>query len=82
MNSKNKNIEELRTRSKKDENSNLFADSHNILNRSDNYFSQLLNVYSVSDVRQTEILIVEPLVHDSRLLRLKLLLQSWESINR
>jgi hypothetical protein len=29
-----------------------------------NYFSQLLNVYSASDVRQIEILTAEPLVPD------------------
>jgi hypothetical protein len=46
----------------KDENGNMLADSHNILNRWKNYFSQLLNVHIVSDV---------PVV-----LRLKLLLQS------
>jgi hypothetical protein len=39
----------------KDENSNLLADSHNILNMWKNYFSQLLNVHNVSDVRQIEI---------------------------
>jgi hypothetical protein len=36
--------------SHKDENSDLLVDSHNILNRKKNYFSQLLNVYSVSHV--------------------------------
>jgi hypothetical protein len=46
----------------KDENGDLLADSHNILNRWKNYFSQLLNVYNVSDVRQTEIYTAEPLV--------------------
>jgi hypothetical protein len=39
----------------KEENSDLLADSHNILNRWKNYFSQLLNVNNVSDVRQTEV---------------------------
>jgi hypothetical protein len=34
------------------ENGDLLADSHNILNRWKNYFSQLLNVHNVSDVRQ------------------------------
>jgi hypothetical protein len=34
----------------KDENGDLLADSHNILNRWKNYFSQLLNVHRVSDV--------------------------------
>jgi hypothetical protein len=34
-----------------DENGDLLADSHNILNRWKNYFSQLLNVHNVSDVK-------------------------------
>jgi hypothetical protein len=38
----------------KDENSDRLADSHNILNRWKNYFSQLLNVHNVIDVRQIE----------------------------
>jgi hypothetical protein len=37
----------------KDENGDLFADSHDILNRWKNY-SQLLNVHRVSDVWQIE----------------------------
>jgi hypothetical protein len=36
----------------KDESDDLLADSHNILNRWKNYYSQLLNVHRVSDVRQ------------------------------
>jgi hypothetical protein len=64
-NSKNKNIRDLcrgingfkrgyqpRNNLVKDENDVLLADSHNILNRWKNYFSQLLNVHNVSDVRQ------------------------------
>jgi hypothetical protein len=39
----------------KDENGDLLADSQNILSRWKNYFSQLLNVHNVSDVRQIEI---------------------------
>jgi hypothetical protein len=46
----------------KDENGDLLADSHNILNRWKNYFSQLLNVHSVSDVSQIEVHTAEPLV--------------------
>jgi hypothetical protein len=46
----------------KDENGDLLADSHNILNRWKNYFSQLLNVHNVSDVRQIEVHMAEPLV--------------------
>jgi hypothetical protein len=48
----------------KDENGDLLADSHNILNRRKNYFSQLLNVHRVSDVKQIEIHTAEPLVPD------------------
>jgi hypothetical protein len=48
----------------KDENGDLLADSHNILNRWKNY-SQLLNVHIVSDVRQIEIHTAELLVPDS-----------------
>jgi hypothetical protein len=46
----------------KDENGDLLADSHNILNRWRNYFSQLLNVHNVSDDRQIEVHKAEPLV--------------------
>jgi len=46
----------------KDEKGDLVADSHNILARWRNYFSQLLNLHEVSVVRQTEILSAEPLV--------------------
>jgi hypothetical protein len=48
----------------KDENGDLLADSHNIVNRWKNYFSQLLNVHRVNDVRQIEIQTAEPLVPD------------------
>jgi hypothetical protein len=46
----------------KDENGDLLADSHNILNRWKNYFSQLLNVHNVSDVRKIDVHTAEPLV--------------------
>jgi hypothetical protein len=46
----------------KDENSDLLVDSHNILKRCKNYFSQLLNMHSVSGVRQIEVHMAEPLV--------------------
>jgi hypothetical protein len=46
----------------KDENGDLLADSHNILNRWNNYFSHFLNVHNVSDVRQIEVHATEPLV--------------------
>jgi hypothetical protein len=46
----------------KDENGDLLADSHNILNRWKNCFSWLWNVHNVSDVRQIEVHRAEPLV--------------------
>jgi hypothetical protein len=46
----------------KDENGDLLADSRSILNSWKNYFSQLLNVHNVCDVRQIEVHMAEPLV--------------------
>jgi hypothetical protein len=79
MNSKNNNIRDLhsginyfkrshqyRSNLVKDENGDLLADPHNVLNRWKNYFSQLLNVHRVSDVRQINIRTAEPLVPDRR----------------
>jgi hypothetical protein len=43
------------------ENDDLLADSHTILNRWKTYFSQILNAHD-SDVRETEIHTAEPLV--------------------
>jgi hypothetical protein len=73
--SKNKNIRDLyrginefkkgyqpRTDMVKEENGDLLADSHSILNRWKNYFCQLLNVHGFNDVRQTKIHTAEPLV--------------------
>jgi hypothetical protein len=75
MNSRNKNIRDLyrgingfkrgyqpTNNLVEDENVDLLADSHNIFNRWKNYFSQLLNVHNVSDVRQIEEHTAEPLV--------------------
>jgi hypothetical protein len=74
-NSKNKSIRELhrginefkkgyqpRNNLVKDKNGFLLADPHNILNRWKNYFSQLLNVHNVSDVRQIKVHTAELLV--------------------
>jgi len=44
-----------RTNEVKDEKGDLVADSHSILARWRNHFSQLLNIHGVNDVRQTEI---------------------------
>jgi hypothetical protein len=74
-NDKNNNIRDLyrginefkkgyqpRSNMVKEENGDLFADSHSILNRWKNYFCQLLNAHGVNDVRQTEIHTAEPLL--------------------
>jgi hypothetical protein len=74
-NSKNKNIIDLyrgingfkggyqpRNNLVKDENGDLLANFHSILNRWKNYSSQLLNVHNVSDVRQIEVHMAEPIV--------------------
>jgi hypothetical protein len=50
-----------RSNLEKDENGYLLVDSNIILNRRKSYFSQLLNVHDVSDVRQIEIHTAEPL---------------------
>jgi hypothetical protein len=44
----------------KDERDDLLADPHNILNRLENYFYQLLNVHEMVAIRQTEMHIAEP----------------------
>ena len=75
-NSKIKNIRDLyrgindfkkcyqpRTNIVKDEKGDLVADTHSILARWRNYFSQLLNVHGVNDVRETEIHTAEPYVY-------------------
>jgi hypothetical protein len=46
----------------RDEKSDFVTESHSILARWRNNFSQLLNVHGVNDVRQTEIHTAEPLV--------------------
>jgi len=46
----------------KDEKGDLMADTHSIVARWRNYFSQLINVHGVKDVRQAEIRTAEPLV--------------------
>jgi hypothetical protein len=65
----------------KDENGDLLADSHNILNRWKNT-SLLLNVHRVSDVRQIEIHTAEPLVQDHSPLEAEIAIAKLKSINR
>ena len=51
-----------RTNIVKDDKGDLVADSHSILARWRNYFTQILNVHGVNDVRQTEVHTAEPLL--------------------
>jgi hypothetical protein len=48
----------------KEENGDLLGDSHSILNRWRNHFSQMLKVHEVNDVGQAEINEAEPLVFE------------------
>ena len=61
-----------RTTIVKDEKGDLVADSHSIMARWNNYFSQLLNVHEVKDGRQAEIHTVEPLVPEPSAFEVKL----------
>jgi hypothetical protein len=94
-NSKSKNIRDLyrginefkrgyqlRNNLVKDENGDLLADSHNILNRWKNYFSQLFNVHNVSDVMQIEVHMAEPLVPGLRHFEVEIAIAKLKSINR
>ena len=91
-NSKIKNIKDLyrgvndfkkgyqaRTNTVKDYKGDSIADSHRILVRWKNYFSQLLNVQGVSDVRQTEIHTAEPLVLESSASEFELAIEKLKS---
>jgi hypothetical protein len=66
----------------KDENGDLLADSHSILNRWKNYFYQLLNVHNVSDVRQIEVHTAEPLVPGPCRLEVEIAIAKLKSIKR
>jgi len=91
-NSKIKNVRDLyrgitnfkkgyqpRTDTVKDDTDDLFADSHSILARWRNYFSQPLNVYGVSDVKQIEIHTAEPLVPEPSAFEFELAIEKLKS---
>jgi hypothetical protein len=63
-----------------DENGDLLADSHYILSRCKNYFSLLLNVHRVSDVRQIEIYTAEPLLPDPSRLETEIAIEILKKI--
>jgi hypothetical protein len=66
----------LRTRIVKDEKGDLVADSHSIMARWKNYFSQILNVHGVSDGRQAEIHTAEPQVPEPGALEMNLAIEN------
>jgi len=91
-NSKTKNIRDLyrgindfkkgyqpRCNIGKDEKGDLVADSHSIVARWRNYFSQLLNVRGVKDVGQTEIHTAEPLVSEPSASEVELAIEKLKS---
>jgi hypothetical protein len=65
----------------KDENGDLLADSHNILNMWKDYFSQLLNVHNVSGVRKIEVHMAEPLVPGPSHHEVEIAVEKLKSIN-
>jgi hypothetical protein len=63
----------------KDEKCDLVADSHCILLTWRKYFSQVLNVHGVNDVRQREIHTAEPLMPEPRAVEFKLAIGKLKS---
>jgi len=53
----------------------LFTDSRSILGRWRNHFSQLLNVFGVNDVRQTEIHTSELLVPEPNAFEIEMVIE-------
>jgi hypothetical protein len=68
-----------RTRIVKDEKGDLVLDSHSIMVRWRNCFSQILNVHEVSDVRQVEIHAAEPLVPEPSAVEVELAIEKLKS---
>jgi len=63
----------------KDEKGDLVTDSHSIMTRWRNYFSQLLNVHGANDVRQAEIHTTEPLVPEPSAYEVELAIEKLKS---
>jgi len=63
----------------KDDKGDLVADSHSISPRWRNYFSQILKVHGVNDVRQTEIHTAEPLVPEPSASEVELAIEKLKS---
>jgi len=63
----------------KDEKGDMVTDSHSILARWRNHFSQLLNIHGVNDIRQTELHPAEPLVPKLSAFELESAMEKLES---
>ena len=63
----------------KEEKGDLVVDSHSIMARWRNYFSQILNVHGVSEIRQAEIHTAEPLVSEPSALEVELAIEKLKS---
>jgi hypothetical protein len=63
------------------ESGDMLEESNNILNRWKNDFSLILNVYMISDVRQTEIHTAEPLVPQPSPFEVEIAVVKLKSIN-
>ena len=57
----------------------MVADSHSILATWRNHFSQLLNVYEVNDIRETELHTAEPLVPEPTAFEVELAIKKLKS---
>jgi hypothetical protein len=68
-----------RNRIVNNEKGDLVADSYTIIVRWKNYFSQILNIHGVSDVRQAEIHTTEPLVPEPSALEVELAIEKLKS---
>ena len=64
-----------------DEKGDLVADSRSIVARWRNYFSQMLNVHGVSNVRQAEIHTAKPLVPEPSVLEVELAIEKLKVTN-
>jgi hypothetical protein len=62
-----------------DNKGDLVAGSHSILARRRNYFSQMLNVHGVNEVRQTEVHTAEPQVPEPSASEFKLAIEKLKS---
>jgi len=66
----------------KDEKGDLVADSHSILARWRNHFSQLLNIHGVNDVRKTEIHTAELLVPEPSAFEVELAIEKLKKSHK